>query len=148
MLVNLYSCADDVRKYRKQLTLIAENINAKPTQPCSVLQPTLILNNINTYIGANYIYIPEWSRYYFAVPTVLTGAEIQLQCDVDVLMSYDIGECDATVIRSEQAGINFLVDEQLPIDQSRFFIQGIKFAQTPIGYTAQDPKKYLLIINN
>ena len=150
MLVNLYSCADDVRRYRKNLTLIAEGINAKPTQPCSVLQPTLILNNTANYINANYIYIPDWSRYYFCTATLLTGAEIQLQCDVDVLMSYDLTECDTMVIRSEQAGINYIPDKQLPVDPSRSNLHGILFPQQPLYSDRDNPNesnRYLLIVN-
>lgn len=151
MLVNLYSCADDVRRYRKNLTLIAEGINAKPTQPCSVLQPTLILNNTANYINSNYVYIPAWSRYYFCTATLLTGAEIQLQCDVDVLMSYDLTECDTMVIRSEQAGINYIPDKQLPVDPSRSNLHGILFPQQPFFIDRElsggENLRYLLIVN-
>lgn len=148
MTVNLYSTSDDPRKINKTLTPIATGITCKPSQPFSILSPRIILNNTSGYVLCNYVYIPEFSRYYFAKINMLTGVEIELVCSVDVLMSYDLSEVPILATRSESAGVNYFPDKQLPVDPDRCFIEGILFPQQPLMNTSlTEDDQYLLIVN-
>lgn len=153
MTVNLYSTSDDPRKINKTLTTIATGITCKPSQPFSILNPRIILNNASGYVSCNYVYIPEFSRYYFAEINMLTGIEIELVCSVDVLMSYDLSDVPILATRSESAGVNYFPDKQLPVDPDRCFIEGILFPQQPFSEGAQpagsiwENNNYLLIVN-
>ena len=144
MTVNLYTTSDDPRTVNKTLTAIGESsITCKPAEPCSLIAPRLILNYSSTYAGTNYIYISEFDRYYFAELTLLTGSELLLSCKLDPLMSFVLDDIQALAIRSESAGINYIVDPQLPINPSKYRYDGKDLGPSPITNT----KQILLITN-
>lgn len=146
MTINLYSTSDDPRKVTKTLTTIASGISCKPSDPCSLIAPRLLLDYSSTYAGTNYIYITDFQRYYFAELTLITGRELQLSCKLDPLMSFDLTDIEVLAVRSESAGVNFVPDSKLPIDPSRCFVQGILFPDQPLsgGSSGLD---YLLTVN-
>lgn len=133
MTITLYQTTDDPRKYRKSLTTIAAGITCKPSEPFSVLAPNILVNYVPEYASVNYAYIPELQRYYFCELTLQTGRELLLNCNVDVLMSYDLDNIDVMCVRSESAGINYYPDKQLPVDPARCFVEGILFPQQPLN---------------
>lgn len=143
MTIDLYSTSDDPRKINKSLTTIASSLSCKPAEPCSLIAPRLILNYSSTYSGTNYIYISDFDRYYFAELTLLTGTELLLSCKLDPLMSFALDDITIHAIRSESAGINYVVDPQLPIEPSRIKYIGKDLGPSPITNT----KQILLITN-
>ena len=153
MTVDLYNTTDDPRKIGKTLTTIATGITCKPSQPFSILTPRIILNNTAGYTACNYVYIPDFSRYYFAEINMLTGVEIEIVCSVDVLNSYDLSNVPILATRSESAGVNFFPDRQLPVDPSRCFIEGILFPDQPLTESAipsgevWENNNYLIVVN-
>lgn len=132
---------------------ITEIGNAKiltPIRAVSILNPVVTVDYNALFVSANYAYISApFNRYYFVKCSVDTAGKIVVECTADSLYSWHtyIKECDANIIRAEQAGVNYIIDNQLPIDQNRFFTEGKKIGSTPIGYTAEEPYKYLLIVN-
>lgn len=124
MTVTLYQTSDDPRVVTKAMTSIA-TVTAKPTENCSIINPQLILNNSSTpdLTSANYMYISDWSRYYFIDNIVMRpGREIELQGSIDVLTTYDteIRSCTATVVRSQSVGKPTMIpDNKLPIDPNK-----------------------------
>lgn len=76
---------------------------------------TFISNDVSLYY-ANYVYIPEFKRYYYINDIiVVTNALIQINTDVDVLMSFkdDILTLDAFIGRNEYNYDDTLVDDKL-----------------------------------
>ena len=146
MTVDLYTTTADPRELTKSKTSIATGITCKPAAPFSILNPRIILSYSSAYAACNYVYIGEFSRYYFATPQVLTGNEIQLDCSVDVLSSYNLSNVPIMCVRSERAGVNYVKDPQLPIDENRIYIQGIEFPGNPL-ISGSGAKNYLLITN-
>lgn len=74
---------------------------------------TFISNDVSLYY-ANYVYIPEFKRYYYINDIiVVTNALIQINTDVDVLMSFkdDILNLDAFVARNEFNFNQFVKDD-------------------------------------
>lgn len=122
MTIDLYSTSSDERRAVKDLTLIAENVPIKPTDTIDMLQPNFIISYNAAYLGANYLYCPDFSRYYFVGDLqVEIGKRIIFPCKVDALSSWitQLRSCPCTVTRSEMVGITAVPDAQLPVDPNR-----------------------------
>lgn len=148
MTIDLYSTASDERRAVKGLTLIAENVPIKPTDTIDMLQPNFIISYNAAYLGANYLYCPDFSRYYFVGDLqVEIGKRIIFPCRVDALSSWinQMLGCQCTVTRSETAGINAVPDAQLPIDPNKRVYRVMAFdaeSNYPFDINAANP--YLL----
>lgn len=108
MIVNLYSTGDNPKTVSKTLTAIS-SVTARVAHPCNILRPELILSGDATVnaINANYVYIPDFGRYYFIKDhTTNTAVRIILSCEVDPLMSWSAGirASKQLVTRSESIG--------------------------------------------
>ena len=152
MTITFYTSTANPKELDKssKLTLIGSGKILTPTRGVSILNPVVTVDYSALFVSANYAYISApFNRYYFVKCAVDTAGKIVVECTADALYSWHtyIKECDANIIRAEQAGINYVVDRQLPIDNSRFFIEGKKFDLTPLQYTDDAPCKYLLITN-
>ncbi len=130
MIVNLYSTGDNPKTVTKTLTAIS-SVTARLVHPCNILRPELILSgdsNVNA-INANYVYIPDFGRYYFIKDhTTDTAVRIILSCEVDPLMSWAAGirASSQLVTRSESIGApTEIEDNLLPLKKSKdmFVIQ-------------------------
>lgn len=108
MIVNLYSTGDNPKTVTKSLTAIS-SVTARLVHPCNILRPELVLSGDSTVnaINANYVYIPDFGRYYFIKDhTTDTAVRIILSCEVDPLMSWAAGikASKQLVTRSESVG--------------------------------------------
>lgn len=108
MIVNLYSTGDNPKTVTKTLSAIS-SVTARLVHPCNILRPELILSGDSTVnaINANYVYVPDFGRYYFVKDhTTDTAARIILSCEVDPLMSWAAGirASRQLVTRSESVG--------------------------------------------
>ena len=65
MNVTLYSNSGDPRQINKNLTTLGNAKTANATESIDVLRPTLKLVYDSNIIGANYLYIDTFGRYYF-----------------------------------------------------------------------------------
>lgn len=71
---------------------------------CSLFNPSFVLDYKASYVSCNYVYVPDWDRYYFITnATFDQGGKYILNCQVDVLMSFnsDIKALSPTVVRQE-----------------------------------------------
>ncbi len=148
MQVRLLSTNDDPRVLSKSTTMIAE-ISAKPTENCSIINPKLILNYSAALAAANYMYIPDFQRYYFIDSLVLSpGSQLILSGTVDVLMTYDaqIRQCSASVVRSESIGKpTIFPDSKLPIEPGKFDVTSIVLPNS-LNTVNVFSDQYLLIV--
>ena len=147
MLLNLYSTTDDTRKLEKTLTAI-KNITAIPSENVTMLTPAFIVEYDRAILAANYCFIPEFGRYYFIRDiTLLKGNRLQINCSVDVLMSFvdDIKNCSAMISRSESVGKpTNIPDNSLPINPNTFIVKSILFPNNPFGVDFNTSKCWLL----
>lgn len=104
MIIRLYKTNSDPNDVDKVLS--AEiNIEVELKGECSITRPQLLIckSENNFYAGYNYLYIPDFKRYYYIDSiTLLPGGYIVLSASVDVLMSY----------RSQIRGLNCLIERQ------------------------------------
>lgn len=137
MNVTFYTTADSPKKLEKTLTQIGTAQALAPTAQVNVLTPVLVVDYDSTFLTANYAYIDTFHRYYWISTAIDTAGRLIISCKVDYLYSWAAGirSCKATITRSETAGINYVIDKQLPIDGQRFVVQGIKFPYTSLEFS-------------
>lgn len=88
MLIKLYNNKSDLNEAFKNLTLIAEK-DVNVYDYTDVTNPVFIFNdNIDIPLNVNYVYAPEYGRYYSARPELLGAGNYALHCQVDVLSTY------------------------------------------------------------
>ena len=99
---NFLTTTDDNRKVSKSYTVNSVNVACDIYDSCDLYNPTLIVKS-NNVISSNYLYIPNFNRFYFIVNKNLDKAGITIiKCECDVLMSFktDILNSTQLIIRS------------------------------------------------
>ena len=90
----------------------------RPNEPCDILSPSIVLSYVNSLETYNYVYIPEFHRYYFITGiSLLSGKRAVINCAVDVLHTYhaDIKNCNGTIVRAEKPKSRNIHDSKYPI---------------------------------
>ena len=105
MIINLYTMHDEKNKLNKTLSNSLQ-LEGTLKQETSVINPSIIIENINptTY---NYVFIPEFGRYYFITDIESIRTNIwRIHATVDVLMSFNqaINNCDVILSDTEKMG--------------------------------------------
>lgn len=103
MIIQLLVTTDDNRKAFKSYTQVGTDISAVPTDDMNELQPKVVINYSDSYLKANYMYIPIFGRYYsIDTKDITIGKKIVITGSVDAVMSwYDqLLECDITAVRN------------------------------------------------
>lgn len=148
MTVSLYNTSDPNNKLNKSLSAVQESISAVPTQGVSLLAPSLILDYVEAYLGANYIYISEFGRYYYITDMkVDIGKKIYIYCSVDPLMSFsaEILSCPVVITRNEGIGRPTMIpDSMLPVNPSAKRTTSIKMSDTSASLDVNGTTCYLL----
>lgn len=112
MNVTFYKNLSDKRALSKSLTQL-ESVTAIMKDDCDILSPTLEVSSFSSISQANYMYIPNWGRYYYVDHiTVSRGQRVIISAHVDVLMTYKSGilGCSAVVSRQQSKGNYYLND--------------------------------------
>lgn len=131
--VKLYQNHSDSNVVYKNISLISTN-NCQLTAGCTIDSPVLLLNmqsNIETF---NYMYIPEFKRYYHITATILNGNQMQITGYTDVLMSFwnQFRNSQCVASRSTSHQNPELEDNLLPFkSQPKYIYRRSSFAFTP-----------------
>lgn len=89
MRIVVYKITDDYRKLQKTFTSSYINYDCELLHPCSIYEPTFILNSRENLFAVNYCYVPRFERYYFVTNiTTDNGGRIIFNAKCDVLMSF------------------------------------------------------------
>lgn len=116
MNITLYNNASDKRTLNKYLTSIQVLNAVQATDEIDMINPSFIFDYNISYLNANYIYVAEWSRYYFITNrTCQMGDHIKIDCAIDVLMSFKSSILNANVIadRSSSHFDPYMVDNTI-----------------------------------
>lgn len=116
MNITLYNNKSDKRNLIKNITEI-KTVTATAKGDISVISPVLILNYTDMS-EANYCYISELNRYYYINNfTYLTGKRIQLNLNIDVLMSYadEIKALKVNILRYSGIKPTYISDGRIPL---------------------------------
>lgn len=116
MQITIGQTTDDRRTIQKSFT--GTDIAVQVKQPCDILHPVFILTWSSSYVHDNYVHAPDLGRYYYIDNVILlTGNRAEIQCSVDVLMSYstDILSLTCVVSRQEHASLSMITDPDIMI---------------------------------
>lgn len=103
MTVDFYTNTSENYRVDKVLTS-QQSTNCTLKDPCSIEDPVIMLTNFNNIHQYNYMYIPDWRRYYFIKDIISVKNGLwEIHAHVDVLMSFsnEIKNCGATMKRQE-----------------------------------------------
>ena len=107
----LYKTTSNEKALHKELTKIS-TVGVEWKSNTDILHPTVILGG--SLPQANYLYIPAFGRYYFIKNMKVDSARnvIEIECDVDVLMSYadSLSQLQCVVARQENEYNTYLAD--------------------------------------
>ena len=108
MTIQLCNTADENNVINKTIATI-DTVTATIKGDSSIINPTLILKYKTPLLGVNYVFIPNWNRYYFVKDMrVITGGRYEIDLSVDVLQSFkeQILKCGVILSDTEQTGLN------------------------------------------
>lgn len=124
MVINLYQNQVDKRKLNKPLNLLT-SVDCDLLNPCTLLNPEVVLEIPDNIVkSVNYVYIPDFNRYYFIKSdgiNILPGGLVQLSLEVDPLMSWRsyINSLRAYILRNEFEYSKWMNDDMLPTRVNR-----------------------------
>lgn len=127
MTIGLYYNKSDERKLNKDLDTIA-TYNGYLKNECSIQNPTVYIEgvfNIGNNINANYMFLPDYRRYYYITDITQVRANlVKISGRVDVLMSFkdEIQNSIGIVRRQEHNYSLFLDDGSLKVYQDKLII--------------------------
>lgn len=142
MDIVLYSNNSDTKVLNKSLTALGTITGVRLKEYTSIIAPVLLLTKSADVIAANYVYIPEFGRYYYITNLEYqTNDLVSLTLAVDVLYSFRaaILASEITAIRSSNKYNRYLPDDrQATLTTS--IVQTKLFTTTPFnpaGLTSQ-----------
>ena len=142
MTIQLCNTADENNVINKTIATV-DTVTATIKGDSSIITPTLILEYKAPLIGVNYVFIPDWNRYYFVRDMrVSTGGRYEIDLYVDVLQSFkeQILKCGVILSDTEQTGLN----NYLP---SESFVVNCKHKTDIVNFSSGllDNGEYILI---
>lgn len=102
MMIGLYNNISPANYVYKEIQYV-DYLNGFLRAPTSIVDPVITIQR-STPTGFNYIYIPEFKRYYFVENISSESTQVvAISAHVDVLMTYQaqIAEMEAIVRRQE-----------------------------------------------
>ena len=120
MDIILYKSLSDRLQVGKLLTAPV-TISATLKEDCSIESPVFRVSRgaRGYFIGYNYMYIPEFKRYYYAHITIKQGGIAEITGDVDALQTFggQIRNLNALVERQETFYDPYICDSGITIAQ-------------------------------
>lgn len=115
--VTLYNNTSNPKVFDKAITKLAD-VSCDFKRPLDVETPEIYISATDSYDKCNYIYIPEFGRYYFAHGVVGPGQVITYTCESDPLMSFKsaILSSPAVISRNPWHWDLYVPDPKLPIE--------------------------------
>ena len=115
--VNLYSNSSNNNVMNKSITLLA-TYECEFKNDVDVENPVIYLSAGDTVDGCNYMYIPEFGRYYYAKAITKKGTAIEIQGQSDPLMSFRsaILASKAVIARNPWQWDKYLPDGKMPVE--------------------------------
>lgn len=117
MTFKLYYNTSDTKTVNKSIELLTE-LTGQFKEQSSILEPHIILENTESTVKCNYVYISTFKRYYYVKNQIVLNSQlIQLNLKVDVLKTYadNIKKLTAFVLRQENVYNVHFNDNMLPI---------------------------------
>ena len=141
MTINLYNYGDEKNVIHKALSSPVV-MTGELRDGTSITDPAILIEYTDPHIF-NYVYIPEFSRYYFITDIVSTRQGLwEIYLHVDVLKSYeeDINECSCILENTQSEGLT----EYMQDDRYRALVKD-KTDIISFNYGLLENGEYILI---
>ena len=111
MTITLMSTSSPPNYVNKSVTTVA-TLTGTLRQPTSVVDP-IVTVEIASPVGFNYVYIPDFNRYYFVKGIVSEkNTLVSISMHVDVLMSYKSNIMSAqAIVKRQEYKFNLYLDD-------------------------------------
>ena len=141
MTLTIYENKSDEIKIDKNITQLA-TYEGYLRDESSFTNPVIMIQdqfNIYGHSNANYLYLPDYRRYYYITDMIQKRTNIvEIHARVDVLMSFknEIRECSGIVKKTsyKNAYNLYLDDGTLKVYQNKL----LKTAEFPTGFSAEE----------
>lgn len=114
--VSFYNTSSDPRMINKTLTLVS-SLDCDLLDSTDITRPVILTDNPAALHSVNYMYIANFSRYYFVKTEIVNGSICKITGDCDVLMSFKSGVLATKVLLDRTANDNYnnlyLADEKI-----------------------------------
>ena len=125
MTIDFYKNHSEKNRLDKVLTSVT-SMTGELKEDCSIIDPIIkIVGNVGTFAAVNYMYIPEFGRYYFINNVISVNNDIcEVHAHVDVLSTYkdQIRAQNAIVSRQERKWNLYLNDGVFKTYQNPYII--------------------------
>lgn len=144
LTVTLYNNGSPVEKIGKTLTN-GSDFSCLLKDATSILRPTIEVSSSSNLSGFNYMYISDFSRYYFIDDIVSThNNRWEISAHVDVLETYKTAIlANTAVIKRQESQYNLYLDDPDFMSYNYDRIQTIKFPTNNFAKLL----KYVLVVN-
>lgn len=137
MNITLYVNNSDRNEVSKNLTAV-KVLSGTLREDCSIINPVFKIEGLTAVElrRINYCYIPDFDRYYFINNVVLKGKLTEIDCHVDVLMSFSgsIRQQKAVIARQQSLYDLYLQDGVFKTDSDPHY----QIKQFPYGFSTQE----------
>jgi hypothetical protein len=140
-----YNNKSDARYMNKSIDLKYDNIPLEILTPASVVRPVLKVSSGLIGQSVNYVYVDELERYYYIRNWVMENGHVQLECEVDVLMSFKNAIKQQNVIVSRQEK-NYNLYQSDP-KQHFYNTNATIIKEFPIKPFAINNSNFILVLN-
>ena len=142
MEIILYYNNSEKIKLDKDLTQIG-SIEGRLFQDTSITKPSIMFDLDTAVFSANYLYIPQFNRYYFITDVVnISANKWQIQARVDVLTSFKSAiRQNTAIIERQENEYNLYLDDKYYRAYQNEDVQYKKFSASLPG------DKYILVVN-
>ena len=140
-----YNNKSDARYMNKKIDLKYDNIPIEVLTPASVVRPVLKVSSGLIGQSVNYVYVDELERYYYIRNWVMENGFVQLECEVDVLMSFKdaIKQQNVIVSRQQNSYNLYQVDEKMKF----YNTNATKVKEFPNRLFDLSNSQFLLVMN-
>lgn len=111
--ITLYTQNSEINRIKKALTQIT-TMTGSLKEETSIVDPVILVEGtMANFVGANYIYIPEFRRYYYIHDIISVRMNlIELHCHCDVLMSFsDAILAQTGIVARQENNWNLYLDD-------------------------------------
>lgn len=136
MTITFYKITDDKRQVSKTLnstTKIKDSTGSMKTD-CNIMDPVLEMSYDVVLLTCNYMYIPEFNRYYFVTKIEVGAQRMFITAHVDVLQTYaaQIRNLNCIIARQESKDhANLYLNDKIFKALNYKVINTVKFPKTP-----------------
>ena len=145
-MATFYNCKSDKRYMNKSLSVVYDDVDLTYIDSTDIMNPILKIGKNIDPLNYNYVYIPEFKRYYYvSKPPTFEDGFYRVELHVDVLMSFknEILQQNVIVSRQQNSYNLYQVDEKMKF----YNTNATKVKEFPNRLFDMSNSQFLLVMN-